>query len=874
VLTCHGIEAEASFAFAGLSDLLVGVVGEVAPMLVPPRRRALEVALQLAEPGEVAPDAHVIGLALLDALRALAEAGPVLVALDDAQWLDPASASVLQIALRRLRAEPVGLLATVKLGPDVARAPELEHAFTEERLQRIAVGPLSLGAVHSLLEQRLGVDLTRPELVRVQEATAGNPFFALELGRELVRTNTRPTPGQALRVPDSLQELLGSRLDRLPAFTADVLVQVAALARPTVGLVAAAHGDEERVLEALQAAVHEGVVEVDDSRIRFAHPLLASICYEQAPVWKRQAVHRALAAVVDDTEERARHLALATDGPDAGIAMELDGAAEQAAARGAPAAAAGLYELAAELTPDDPVLVRKRRLRAATFHRLAGDSEPAKALLDDLLDEVPSGVERADVLFELASIFGVDIPEMLELHDQALAEAAGDDTRSARILSFRGLTHILEPDIHAALADTRAALGRAERAGDPAQLAMAIAHMGHVEAWATETTSGLLERGAEIEERLGLVLEFNDSPRCILVRGLLRAGEIERARFLLKELEAQAAARGHEYTRELVMWYLSVVEWLTGRWQLALDYAANASELGAHGATPMWAGRVKALVQADLGLIDEARASAQAGLTLATARAYGTFAILALGVLGRLELALGNLPAAADYLRDLPGRLLAGGMNDPTIPLWADAIETLGALGELEHARTYLQPFEENARRLSSPFATAGAARCRGLVLAAEGDLSAATEAFEDSLAEAASFPLERARTLLCLGTVLRQAQQKKAAREALEQALETFEQLPAPLWAAKARAELKRISGRRAPSEELTETERRVAELAAQGRTNKEIASELFMGVSTVEAHLSRVYRKLGVRRAGLSDRLATARVEAEKARVEVPQT
>ena len=220
----------------------------------------------------------------------------------------------------------------------------------------------------------------------MQEATAGNPFFALELGRELVRTDTRPTPGQALRVPESLRELLGGRLAQLPAETVDVLLQVSALARPTVELVAAAHGDRERVLGALEAAVREGVVELDDSRLRFAHPLLASICYEQAPLWKRRAVHRVLAGVVTDVEERARHYALAADGPDAVVASDLEIAAEQAAARGATAAAAELYELAAELTPDDPVLARKRRLQSANFHRLAGDGERAAALLDQLLD--------------------------------------------------------------------------------------------------------------------------------------------------------------------------------------------------------------------------------------------------------------------------------------------------------------------------------------------------------------------------------------------------------------------------------------------------------------------------------------------------------
>ena len=227
------------------------------------------------------------------------------------------------------------------------------------------------------------------------------------------------------------------------------------------------------------------------------------------------------------------------------------------------------------------------------------------------------------------------------------------------------------------------------------------------------------------------------------------------------------------------------------------------------------------------------------------------WSILTIGVLGRLELMLGDVEGALACLRELPKELLSTGYEDPTAPVWADAIEALVAGGELATARTYLDAFEASARRVGTPWGSAGAARCRGLLSAAEGEVVDAYESFERSLSEldGLPFPLERARTLLCLGMVRRQAQQKRAAREVLEQALAIFEELGADLWAEKARAELRRISGRRPADEELTETEHRVAELAAHGRTNKEIAAELFMGVSTVEAHLSRVYRKLGLR-------------------------
>ncbi len=401
VLICRGVEAEASLSFAALSELLGPVFDDVAGSLLPPRRRALEVALLRVEPGELAPDPHAIGLAVLDLLCVLTERRPVVVALDDLQWLDPASAGVLQIALRRLREEPVGLLATLRTGPEVASPFKLGRASPEE-LEWLTIGPLSLSAVHGMLKERLGLELTRPELARVQEATAGNPFFALELGRELVRTGTRPTAGQALRVPDSLRELLGERLGRLPGETLDVLLETAALARPTVELVAEAHGNKDSVLRGLEAAAREGVVELDDSRIRFSHPLLASICYEEAPVWKRRAVHQALAGAVSDLEERARHRPSPSRGPMRLWRPSWTLRQSRRPLRGATAAAAELSELAAELTPDDPALARKRLLRAAEFHRLAGDLERAEALLEQLLAEADPGAERADVLFALS----------------------------------------------------------------------------------------------------------------------------------------------------------------------------------------------------------------------------------------------------------------------------------------------------------------------------------------------------------------------------------------------------------------------------------------------------------------------------------------
>ena len=430
---------------------------------------------------------------------------------------------------------------------------------------------------------------------------------------------------------------------------------------------------------------------------------------------------------------------------------------------------------------------------------MAGDGEEALAILEQLLADAASGAERSDILYELALSQAEGIRTQVERCDAALAEAGGDDARCARILALRAGNRLLAADVDAALADGRAAVDRAERAGDSTVLAQAIAYAGQAETYHGETTSGLLERGLEIEAEAGLELEWNWSPSFVLGRRLMRLGETDRARVIFEGLEAKAASRGDEVSRVMVLWSLTALEWLAGHWSLALKHAGAAYELTEqtqHAHARHWVGRAKALLEADLGLVEEARASADEVLALAQDVAYEIFAIETIGVLGRLELELGDLESAANHLRDLPGRLLAGGIHDPALPVWADSIETLVGLGEIDRAHEYLEPYGLHADRLGSPYARAGAARCRGLVLAAEGDLAGALSAFERSLADAAPFPLERGRTLLCLGVVRRQAQKKRAAREALDEALATFEGLGAQLWAEKARAELNGSAG------------------------------------------------------------------------------
>jgi len=868
-LCCHGTEAEAALSFAALSELLEPVLASVLDQLVLPRRRALAVALLIEEPEGQPPDSHAVGLAMLDVLRVLAASGPLVVAIDDAQWLDPASAGALQVALRRLRDEPVGLLATVREPSSGAVGAELDRCFAETRRTRVEVGSLELSEFHRLLPERLGLELSRGELAQLHAATRGNPFFALEVGRERLRSPVL-RPDQPVPVPANLARLLGQRLARLSPDARTVLVTVACAARPTVALVTDANGNAALVERALAEAAAEGVIEQTGGRLRFVHPLFASVVIDQASPRLRADALRALAAVVSDVEERARYLDRAADAPDPFVAEELARAAEVAARRGAVPATAELYELAAARDPTNDA-ARAWLFVAARARRLSGDVGSARDGFEMLLATAPPGRERCDILAELAMTFGGDprrelaagAPErMRELLDEALAEAGDDDERAVLVLGRRVGVHLWRADALSALTDARASFAGAERLADPLGIAVAITRLGLAENFSAQATPGLLERGVELEQQASRPLESFETPRLEMSRLWRIRGEVDRARAMLETLAAEAGDRGEDGSLLMIRWRLGELEWSTGRWADARRHADEAFELvhqtdHAHGR--FWIARVKALIETDLGLLDEAADSARESLELADAAANVFYRITSHAALGRIELARADHEAAHGHLAQLPGQLEAGGIADPTMPVWSDAIENLIAVGELARAREHLERYEESAARIASPWGIGVAARARSLLEAAHDDPAVAVVAASRAVEVLTASPhrFERARALLTLGEMQRHAQQRGAARVSLESALVVFVELGARLWTERAAAELGRISGRRPALGQLTESERQVASLAAAGRSNREIAADLHMGTSTVESHLTHVYRKLHVRRAELATRL-----------------
>jgi len=863
VLACRPAGGEVQLSFAALGDLLDDELPEVLIELPVPQRRALEVALLLEESRGPPPDQRAIALAFLGVLRSLAETRPVLVAVDDVQWLDRPTAGVLEFALRRLAQEPVGVLAAVRIEAGLETRADPALGPDEERRLRLRVGPLSVAAVHNLIRAQLGVALPRPLLLRVHEASGGNPFYALELARALGPAGARLQPGARLPVPETLQELVRARLAALPRPVQELLLAVACLSDPTVSSVDAVTGSG-RARSNLDAAVTAGVLELDGDRIAFTHPLLAAAVDADAGAHRRREMHRRLATVVvDDPEAQARHLALGTFRRDAVVADALDRAARQASARGAPGAAAELLELAMELTPaGHDVALRRRKLEAADAHFSSGAIEQATMLLQSLVAGLPAGDERAKVLLLIARGSG-DLETSLDLAAQAGREVVGDDAVRSRVQLVLGQGWPLH-GIGFAIEHGRLAVRHAERSKQPRLVVEALARLALWQLWAGRSPADLLKRAVALEESTHRLQSY-ENPRLPLALWRMYQGRLDEARTLFDELLAEADELGHEIASLGVRGRLVDVELRAGRWQTAAAHAATAYELAEQiglehdsGFTLYW----KALVDAHLGRVPEARSAAEAGARLARDAKHENTLGMNLGVLGFIEISLGNEAAALPHLRPLIDWLSAKDLALATHPMAPHALEALIGAGELEESRTLIARFEREARRLESSWALAIGARCRALLAAAEGDAAAACTALEGALAfeEHADWPFERARSLLVLGRIQRRAKQKAAARQSLERALEIFDGLPAPLWSERAREELRRTGLRRSAPDGLTESEQRVAELAASGLTNREVAKRLFISPKTVEANLARAYRKLGIRsRAELGAQLAS---------------
>jgi DNA-binding CsgD family transcriptional regulator len=834
-------EAESGLAYVGLDDLLEGTLADVLPALPPPRRRVLEVAL-LLEDDAVDVDPRALAVAVRSALEFLAAQGPVLIAIDDIQWLDPASANALAFALRRLRDAHVMLLLARRVADATEKAP-LEEVIERGRIEQLPIGPLSMGATHELLRTRLGRTFTRPTLLRVHETAGGNPFYALELAQAL---RTDIDPSRRLHIPETLEGLVRKRLESLSSATSEALLVIATIGRPSRKMLTQL-GLSNVELEPAFAAQ---VIEHEGGTVRFTHPLLASVLYQSMSDAARLRAHIRAAAVVEDPLDRARHLALGTDIADAETAQVVEGAVTIAIARGALFAAAELSEHALRLTPDDANEDYQRRtIAAARAYFAAGEPLRARALAQDLFTHASTGRERAQ-----ANVLLTDVSEgehQVDLLRAALREAHDLPALQAVIHQRLGWSVIFTEGLEVAERHAHASLEIANDLGDDALRAGALAAIASIRHRAGDSESLRLA-----EEAYALAAAAGDAQQQLatgmhLTSILLWSGRLDRARTLLETLYKKWSERNESAT-ETFLWQRALVEFFAGRLTVAAEYGDQWYDLCTQYATDdralgAWSW-VVALIAAHRGDLDRAREIAQRGRALE----YDLVMTGAhQGVSGVVALWSGDASAAVPYFEAADHTRHTMGNREPTNYWWrGEHVEALLELRRLDEAVELLASWETAAQQLDRPWVLASATRCRGLVEAARGEIEKAERYFLDAVAmhDTAANQYGRGRALLALGVVRRRARQKRAAREAIEAALTDFEEVGARGWEDKSRAELGRISGH-TPVDGLTPAERRVAKLVAEGKTNREVAATLFLGERTVASHLTHVYAKLGVR-------------------------
>jgi DNA-binding CsgD family transcriptional regulator len=848
VLACRPAPAEVRLSYAGLADLLTGVDAAAVAPLPDPQRRALDVALLREVGDQSAPDPRPVAAGLLSILDGLAARGPVLVAIDDLQWLDEATRRVVEFAVRR---------CTGGIGVLVARRPDGQTPHiaglrprNPDRARVLPIGPLSLGALHHVVARRTGQALPRPALVRLAQASGGNPLFALELARSADMRR----PGRA-PLPASLRAVVQDRLRRLDTPVREALFVAGALARPQVDLIERALGEAGAgaTLTLLGAAEDAGVVELSgDGTVGFTHPLLAAAAYADATPSRRRVLHRRLSSVVIDGEERARHLALAAVGPEPEAVAALDRAAGHARRRGAPAAAAELLELAIGLGADDP----SRRLQAAHDHFHAGDPDRARELLEVTVAALPPGPARAEACMlqarvRLATGSATDASELLE---QALAESAPDAALRCAVALERCFV-----DFHRGRLDTlrpaAIAVEAATQTGDDGLLA---------EALSAEAMSRVLVGEPSDERAFARALQLEDPERrsramtwpTLLAALVARwCGRLDAARRGFAAARQRALDQGADSELWLVLPQAISAACAAGDLETAHCFAeelAEHAQLLGTTQSQAFAAAAHAELYAWEGRVEEVRPAARRALALFERSGAAPFSLITVGALGMAELSLDDHAAAAGCMAPGIAAMASTVVHEPSVfPFLPDAVEALVALGRFDEAERLAALLEACGRRPERPWAEAVGARCRALLRAARGDLDGAAAAFEHALAAHDRLPelrYDRARTLLASGRLHRRRNRRRAAGRALGEAARLFDAVGCRQWAATARRELDRLGLKPGAGHDLTPTEERVAELAGSGMTVREVAAALIVSPKTVEAHVTRIYRKLGI--------------------------
>lgn len=833
-------EAEVDLSWAGLAtlvdDLLDDRTAELPDTVLDPMRAAL------GRSADGSTDAGSVAFALQSALRILAERGPLVVAIDDTQWLDKPTAAALTFALR-VRGPVLFLLARRRNEESQVDAP---RAMGADRVETALLGGLSVAGVHEMMEQIGGRHRGRHDLVRLHELTGGNPLFIDRLARLLRDGASLDT----MDVPADLERALGAQLRGLPAATLQLAGFVALAGRVAESALRSLCGDEYAA--AYNDAYARRLVDESSGVVEASHPLVRQVVAEQLPAHERRRMHRALAECVTDAEAKAWHLAEGSDGADAAVADALEIAADLASARGAPEAAVKLLLRAAEATPADaPQQAWERRAAAGMAAVGAGTWPRAKELIDAAFGSAPSPEDRRSLAWIRMVVWHrvspVPVTRALTLD---MLDEFGDADAILRCRLLRGVSQIsIFDDVPLCVEYGRRAVSMAMETGDQVQRLLSEATL----------LQGLTFAGAPIDIST-LEAEIDDveddEDRAYLQEKLIDLLRyVGRSAEALRLNQAMLARARHSGDVTLLINGLGAASSISetlGDLRGALAYNEEQVTLPAQydSAIDMASaqtsnGRLSMLLGVDLG---DRLAALEAMLPeLPVGVRYEVLAEI-----GGAMVVCGDYGRGEQWLDRAATDARGWGYGDTRIlPIAHVLVEARVRLGQIERAARVADWVTEatvgmNARVLAL------AAKCRGMVAAARGARDAAIVHFEEALAqhELAADTFEKALTQIEYGVALRGARRRKDARVVLEAAAAQLADIGLAHGERRAREELARLGD--APSataNSLTPTEQRIAEMAAAGATNSEIGAVLYVNARTVESNLTRIYRKLGVR-------------------------
>ena len=843
VLRCASTADDVHVPYLALIDLLTPIADEDFAQLPAPLLQAVDAALLRKAP-KGAREALAVRMGVLNLLQLVCARRPILVVLDDLQWIDGPSAEALSFALRRLSATQLRLLAAqrVERPHDAPTDP-----FPTDTMTQLTVDPLSEEDLTRLLHRVIG-DLASPAVAtQIHHITAGDPFYALQVA-EVLRSRGQPIRSQEpLPIPAELTDLLATRLSGLSPADQDALLVAALAARPTLTILATCGHPPDN----LAHAERTGIVKIHiDGSLSFRHPHFRMAAYARSGQHERIAAHARLAQAIAEPVQQARHLALATPHPDEHVAASLDAAAESAKRRGATAIAAELATLAAERTPPHDTPARARRLldAAANLYAVTLYDDAGRAARQVIAMDVPRPIHaRARMIAMQASQTTVGLDEIA----LGLAEAGDEFAVASTIRYISGYSYMQLGRLDLGLEAMILAADLAVKADDPV-----------AEIRALESAVGLQLSLGDVgfEQTMARMLTVAADPRASNSAWLvhwrngrlhLYANRFEQAHSeLTKALRLAETQAFTQYEKVQIRMWIAALMARWGRGEEAVRISRETQQLEEsmlHAPHPMLRA-LGAFAESVGGTIERALELAAEGIRLAedvSNQAYVGECYLRLGA---AQLLSGDPERAVDALRK--GRAIWGGGDPAPNPWHADLADALILTGQLDEATQVIEEGRRAAEPLHRDNVLVSLERSTALLQAARGDLTTAATHLRDLANRQQHLPppLEHARTLIALADIETRRRRHAAARDALDQARQICETAKAPPWLNLIRRRTDQRTTATNP-DQLAPHEKRIASLVADGATNKEIATKLAISIKTAEAMISRIYRKLGVR-------------------------